>query len=149
MWGNVVFRNWIQIHVQSWKFYIFTQETSIHLTQKVPRRFLKQAVCKYPTNVNNFVIYILLPKPCPWMRHLVYVWKLWGVDCGMGPWLVLVSPCFRENVVAVACKTICIAKLYVLHTKSTVPFVLACVYVRFWHFQNVYRFLNHIKNIEI
>ena len=23
--------------------------------------------------------------------------------CGMGPWLVLVSPCFRENVVA-ACK---------------------------------------------
>ena len=24
-----------------------------------------------------------------------------------------------------------IAKLYVLHTKSTVPFVLACVYVRF------------------
>ena len=27
----------------------------------------------------------------------------------------------------VACKT----KLYVLHTKSTVPFVLACVYVRY------------------
>ena len=23
--------------------------------------------------------------------------------CGMGPWLVLVSPCFRENVV-VTCK---------------------------------------------
>ena len=23
--------------------------------------------------------------------------------CGMGPWLVLVSPCFRENVVA-TCK---------------------------------------------
>ena len=23
--------------------------------------------------------------------------------CGMGPWLVLVSPCFRENVVAI-CK---------------------------------------------
>ena len=31
----------------------------------------------------------------------------------------------------VACKTIYIAKLYVLHRKSTVPFVLACVYVRF------------------
>ena len=31
----------------------------------------------------------------------------------------------------VACKTIYFAKLYVLHTKSTVPFVLACVYVLF------------------
>ena len=26
-------------------------------------------------------------------------------DCGMGPWLVLVSPCFRENVVA-TCKIV-------------------------------------------
>ena len=29
------------------------------------------------------------------------LYKLKG--CGMGPWLVLVSPCFRENVVA-TCK---------------------------------------------
>ena len=28
---------------------------------------------------------------------------LWFKGCGMGPWLVLVSPCFRENVVA-TCK---------------------------------------------
>ena len=27
----------------------------------------------------------------------------WFKECGMGPWLVLVSPCFRENVVA-TCK---------------------------------------------
>ena len=27
--------------------------------------------------------------------------------CGMGPWLVLVSPCFRENVVA-TCKIECV-----------------------------------------
>ena len=27
--------------------------------------------------------------------------------CGMGPWLVLVSPCFRENVVA-TCKIGCV-----------------------------------------
>ena len=26
--------------------------------------------------------------------------QLWFKGCGMGPWLVLVSPCFRENVVA-------------------------------------------------
>ena len=25
---------------------------------------------------------------------------LWVKRCGMGPWLVLVSPCVRENVVA-------------------------------------------------
>ena len=45
--------------------------------------------------------------------------------------------CRMQNYIH--CKTIC------LHTKSTVPLVLACVYVRFWQFQNVYRFLNHIK----
>ena len=28
---------------------------------------------------------------------------IWFKGCGMGPWLVLVSPCFRENVVA-TCK---------------------------------------------
>ena len=34
--------------------------------------------------------------------HLRGVYK--GVKgCGMGPWLVLVSPCFRENIVA-TCK---------------------------------------------
>ena len=43
-----------------------------HLAQKVPWRFLKPAVCKYPTTVINSEIYILLPKPCPWMWHLVY-----------------------------------------------------------------------------
>ena len=31
------------------------------------------------------------------------VWRLMFKGCGMGPWLVLVSPCFRENVVA-TCK---------------------------------------------
>ena len=31
----------------------------------------------------------------------------------------------------VACKTIYFAKLYILHRKSTVPFVLACAYVLF------------------
>ena len=29
--------------------------------------------------------------------------KMYLKECGMGPWLVLVSPCFRENVVA-TCK---------------------------------------------
>ena len=32
---------------------------------------------------------------------MVYIYGFKG--CGMGPWLVLVSPCFRENVVA-TCK---------------------------------------------
>ena len=35
------------------------------------------------------------------------IWEIYSVirlkGCGMGPWLVLVSPCFRENVVA-TCK---------------------------------------------
>ena len=37
--------------------------------------------------------------------NLLYTWniKLNIKGCGMGPWLVLVSPCFRENVVA-TCK---------------------------------------------
>ena len=35
------------------------------------RWFLKPAVFKYRTTVNNSEIYILLPKPCPWMWHLM------------------------------------------------------------------------------
>ena len=34
-----------------------------HLAQKVPRWFLKPAVCKYPTTVNKSELHILLPKP--------------------------------------------------------------------------------------
>ena len=45
--------------------------TMYHLAQLIPRRFLKPAVCKYQTIVNNSEIYILLPKPCPWMWHLM------------------------------------------------------------------------------
>ena len=43
----------------------------LHLANLIPRRFLKPAVCKYPTTVNSSEIYILLPKPCPWMWHLI------------------------------------------------------------------------------
>ena len=43
----------------------------LHLAKLIPRRFLKPAVFKYPTTVNNPEIYILLPKPCPWMWHLM------------------------------------------------------------------------------
>ena len=43
----------------------------IHLAKLIPQRFLKPAVCKYPTTVNNSEIYILLPKSSPWMWHLI------------------------------------------------------------------------------
>ena len=43
----------------------------VHLAKLIPQRFLKPAVCKYPTTVNNSEIYIVLSKPCPWMRHLM------------------------------------------------------------------------------
>ena len=43
----------------------------VHLAQKVPRRFLKPAVCEYPTTVNKSEIYMLLQKPYFLMRHLV------------------------------------------------------------------------------
>ena len=54
-----------------------------------------------------FFFSIFLSFPCIGHLHDVYIgWKrvcdgLKG--CGMGPWLILVSPCFRENVVA-TCK---------------------------------------------
>ena len=38
---------------------------------------------------------LMASDPMPYIRDLK--------GCGMGPWLVLVSPCFRENVVA-TCK---------------------------------------------
>ena len=34
------------------------------------------------------------------LKYLSYFSLLFLKGCGMGPWLVLVSPCFRENVVA-------------------------------------------------
>ena len=39
--------------------------------KKVPWRFLKPVMCKYPTTVNISEIYILLLKPCSLMWHLV------------------------------------------------------------------------------
>ena len=43
-------------------------------------------------------------KPCHSASLFIpYVADDWFMGCGMGPWLVLVSPCFRENVVA-TCK---------------------------------------------
>ena len=42
-----------------------------------------------------------------WVLHgdSISLFELWALfkGCGMGPWFVLVSPCFRENVVA-TCK---------------------------------------------
>ena len=39
-----------------------------------------------------------------WERPIYEIWEhAFNLGCGMGPWLVLVSPCFRENVVA-TCK---------------------------------------------
>ena len=42
-------------------------------------------------------------SPCRCMHKYRHQTKLEIKGCGMGPWLVLVSPCFRENVVA-TCK---------------------------------------------
>ena len=44
---------------------------NLHLAKLIPQRFLKPTVCRYPTTVNNSEIYILLPKPCSWMWHLM------------------------------------------------------------------------------
>ena len=48
-------------------------------------------------NIDKFQHWII-PKGVAWIER-VQVFK----GCGMGPWLVLVSPCFRENIVA-TCK---------------------------------------------
>ena len=49
------------------------------------------------------------PRYGPWVSLFGIYWSRIQLGafivkgCGMGPWLVLVSPCFRENVVA-TCK---------------------------------------------
>ena len=50
---------------------VITSRAYVHLAQKVPPRFLKPAVCKYPTTVNKSEICILLLKPYSLMWHLV------------------------------------------------------------------------------
>ena len=44
---------------------------TVHFAKLIPQQFLKPAVCKYPTTANNSEIYVLLPKPCPWIWHLM------------------------------------------------------------------------------
>ena len=42
----------------------------MHLAKKVPRRFLKPAVCNYSTIISNSEIYNLVPKPVrKWLRY--------------------------------------------------------------------------------
>ena len=62
----------------------------IHLLSSVKNGFSKKLERKFKTVVWPFAT-----------LHSAWIRKLKG--CGMGPWLVLVSPCFRENVV-VTCK---------------------------------------------
>ena len=68
--------------------------------------------------LNHFICYVNFnsPRTCgrtkivywtclPWWNKVVIIIiiitnKHWFKGCGMGPWLVLVSACFRENVVA-------------------------------------------------
>ena len=52
--------------------------------------------------VNNITLYVSELYPLSewmWCHRIIYK------GCGMGPWLVLVSPCFREYVV-VTCKIV-------------------------------------------
>ena len=47
--------------------------------------------------------HILTQDAEAWGINIYFTFVNWLKGCGMGPWLVLVSPCFRENVVA-TCK---------------------------------------------
>ena len=56
--------------------------------------------CCYVWRLSNCTlgIFSLLNLPSNFAKHVLPF--LCGIKgCGMGPWLVLVSPCFRENVV--------------------------------------------------
>ena len=53
------------------------------------------------TNYSNVLKYLTTPIQSLSQKSQLNPWIFKG--CGMGPWLVLVSPCFRENVVA-TCK---------------------------------------------
>ena len=44
--------------------------------------------------------------------------------CGMGPWLVLVSPCFRQNIVATCKIRYFLCSLYNLLQKNVIVFFL-------------------------
>ena len=83
-WGKNHYWLQFQCGVQRGKYQVKTKQTKfgsnqkpyklcydVHLAKLIPRRFLKPAMCKYPTTMNNSEIYILLPKPCPWMWHLL------------------------------------------------------------------------------
>ena len=43
----------------------------LHLVQKVPWQIFKTSCVQISKTANNYEIYMLLPKPCPWMWHLM------------------------------------------------------------------------------
>ena len=59
-------------------FLLKSQFLYIHLAQKLPWRFLKLAMCKFPTTVNDSEIHILLPKPYSlmWTLCAEIVWEM-------------------------------------------------------------------------
>ena len=62
----------------------------------------------YPTRLpfmsnNHWVFAVQFEFTCTDCNVHKPFWLVYIKGCGMGPWLVLVSPCFRENVVAI-CK---------------------------------------------
>ena len=59
IWQPSQKRQFARTGKQEYTMNLASVRRELHLTQKVPRRFLKPAVCKYPTTVNNSKIYIL------------------------------------------------------------------------------------------
>ena len=75
----------------STSYFLFVRVGTNRLVERLAKTYIDQALY---TRVNESLRFLLLFSS--------QVWPL-VKGCGMGPWLVLVSPCFRENVVA-TCK---------------------------------------------
>ena len=84
----------------------------------------------------------MTPKWQSGMKHIYYIWNSFYYGCGMGPWLVLVSPCFRDNVVA-TCKigSFLCSWDNLLH-KNLIVFFLEIKFTR----EKSQKFLQHISH---
>ena len=81
-----------------------------------------------------FFFFFFYFSVCAWSKRREFLYPIQSNPAALSP--------------GVACKTIILAKLYVLYTKSTTPFVLALCLCSFLTLSNVYRFLNYITVSE-
>ena len=90
-------------------------------------------------------------SPGPLDAHFWFEMQFLLKGCGMGPWLVFVSPCFRENVVA-TCKIgsfVCVCSLHNLLQKDVIVLFFGNQISKWHSFEKKGLFLTYFSHFSV